>query len=107
MKKIPNKKLIDLKKNLLHKLPILVAIREQQPKPSPEPIPYPIPLASPLLQQRPQHTEEHQQIEVQHTKFMWDMIQEVYGFTTDKWLKEMFKVFKNKHYLKFIKKRVG
>ncbi|XP_035583285.1 60S ribosomal protein L36-like [Zalophus californianus] len=43
-----------------------------------------------------------------HTRFVWDMIQEVRGFTPYKHRgMEFLKVSKDKHALKFIKKRVG
>ncbi|XP_032275008.1 60S ribosomal protein L36-like, partial [Phoca vitulina] len=43
-----------------------------------------------------------------HTRFVWDMIREVCGFTPHKHRgMEFLKVCKDKHALKFIKKRVG
>ncbi|XP_034814533.1 large ribosomal subunit protein eL36-like [Pan paniscus] len=42
------------------------------------------------------------------TKFVWDMIPEVCGFTPNEWCgMELLKVSKVKQALKFIKKRVG
>nr|XP_055240512.1 60S ribosomal protein L36-like [Gorilla gorilla gorilla] len=42
------------------------------------------------------------------TKFVWDMIPEVCGFTPNEWRgMELLKVSKVKQALKFIKKRVG
>ncbi|XP_057580220.1 60S ribosomal protein L36-like [Hippopotamus amphibius kiboko] len=43
-----------------------------------------------------------------HTKFVWDMIQEVCGFAPyERRAMELLKVSKDKWALKFIKKRVG
>ncbi|XP_010620614.1 60S ribosomal protein L36 [Fukomys damarensis] len=43
-----------------------------------------------------------------HTKFVWDMIWEVCGFTCYEWrAMELLKVSKDKRALEFIKKRVG
>ncbi|XP_036609620.1 60S ribosomal protein L36-like [Trichosurus vulpecula] len=54
-----------------------------------------------------QHCHCHGRL-TKHTKFLRDMIQEVYGFAPyEKCAMELLKVSKDKRALKFIKKRVG
>uniref|UniRef100_A0A8C9HVU8 Large ribosomal subunit protein eL36 n=1 Tax=Piliocolobus tephrosceles TaxID=591936 RepID=A0A8C9HVU8_9PRIM len=55
---------------------------------------------------KPRHS--HCRRLTKHTKFVWDMIPEVCGFTPNEWCgMELLKVSKVKRALKFIKKRVG
>ncbi|XP_036044775.1 60S ribosomal protein L36-like [Onychomys torridus] len=56
---------------------------------------------------KPEHSQCHRCL-TKHTKFMWDMIQEVCGFAPYKLrAMELFKVSKDKPMLTFVKKRVG
>uniref|UniRef100_A0A8C0XMG9 Large ribosomal subunit protein eL36 n=1 Tax=Castor canadensis TaxID=51338 RepID=A0A8C0XMG9_CASCN len=60
---------------------------------------------------KPRHSWHHGHL-TKHTKYVQDMIQEVYGFAPYRWraieplTMELLKVSKDKQALKFIKKRV-
>jgi large subunit ribosomal protein L36e len=60
---------------------------------------------------KPRHSWHHGHL-TKHTKYVQDMIQEVYGFVPYRWraieplTMELLKVSKDKQALKFIKKRV-
>ncbi|XP_051015443.1 60S ribosomal protein L36-like [Acomys russatus] len=56
---------------------------------------------------KPRHSRRHGRL-TKHTKFMADMIREVCSFAPyERRVMELLKVSKDKHMLKFIKKRVG
>uniref|UniRef100_A0A8C8UL91 Large ribosomal subunit protein eL36 n=1 Tax=Peromyscus maniculatus bairdii TaxID=230844 RepID=A0A8C8UL91_PERMB len=56
---------------------------------------------------KPAHSQCHRHL-TKHTKFLWDIIQDMYGFAPHELpAMELLKVSKDNPVLKFIKKRVG